>query len=273
VDRRQFMGMGGATAALLGANPARTAPLPLGAVPRSLADWGVESNVERDQSQAMQRAIDELTSSGLPIVIPAGRYRFARLQLPTKATVIGIPGLTILTAPSGSTVFACWNAQDVSIRGVAFIGTGLAARDCQNVSIFDCQVISSAGDGFSCSGAGLFVANNRVSACSKSGIRFEGDGILTGNLISGEGQFGLRLGGPTRLGTMTVTNNTISGVAVGIGASNAETGYALIMMNMIAGTKSGGIRAVSGEELIGRDLTKGGSEAFRNIGIAANVSI
>jgi hypothetical protein len=92
-------------------------------------------------------------------------------------------------------------------------------------------------------------------------------------MIAGQGQFGLRLGTDGRLGTLTVVNNRIEGTSVGIGVSSSDKGYAFIAMNMIAGAKEGGIRAVNGEKLTGSDLTRGGSEAFRNLAIAANVSI
>ena len=55
--------------------------------------------------------------------------------------------------------------------------------------------------------------------------------------------------------------------------SSVDAGYAFIAMNMITGAKNGGIRALSGDQLIGKDLTRGGSEAFRALGIAANVSL
>jgi Right handed beta helix region len=272
MHRRHFIGLGGA-AALLGTAEAEAAPLQAIGFAGSVADWGIEANAERDQSSTMQKAINELAAGGQPIVIPAGRYRFARLQLPSRAAVFGVPGLTMIAAPVGQSVFECVNKQDVGLRGVTFAGTGLVARDCRNLTIADCEVLTSDGDGLFCSGAGLFVARNRVASCAKSAIWVDGDGMVTNNIISGEGQFGLRLGGPRRLGTMTVINNLIGGTAVGIGVSNASDGYAFIAMNMITGAKKGGIRALNGEDLTGKDLTQGGSEAFRNLAIAANVSV
>ncbi len=273
MDRRHFIGIGGAAGALFGLTPAEAARSSTGAAGANIADWGIEPDTERDQSQAMQKAIDELASAGRPIVLPAGRYRVAGLRLPSRAAVFGIPGLAVLAAPPEVPVFQCQDGQDVSVRGVTFLGTGLIARSCSNLTIFDCQVVSSGGDGLVCAGSGLFVANNRIASCAKSGIWIEGDGIVTNNLVQGPGQIGLRLGGLQRLGTMTVSNNNITGTSVGIGASNADQGYALIMLNMISGAKNGGIRGMNGDELIGKDLTKGGSEAFRNLGIAANVSV
>ena len=272
MDRRYFMGLGG-MAALLGAGGAEAA-VPAAAVSgKTVLDFGVSPDSPADQSGAMQRAIEELSASRQPIVIPAGRYRVAKLQLPSGAAVLGVPGLSVLGAPAGASVFESHNAQDVSLRGVAFAGTGLIARDCRNLAVCDCQVLSSSGDGIVCSGTGLYIAGNRAVACARAAIWAEGDGMVTNNLVNGPGQFGLRLGGPNWLGTMTVTNNRIEGTAVGIAGSNADKGYALIAMNMIIGARSGGIRALDGEELIGKDLTHGGSEAFRNLGVAANVSL
>jgi hypothetical protein len=263
------MGMGGA-AALFGASQAEAAQAPFG---KTVADFGVEPNVERDQSAAMQRAIDELAPVGQPIVIPAGVVRASRLKLPSRASVIGAPGLSILVAPQGAPVFEAQNRQDVGLRGLAFIGAGLVARECRNLTVADCQVMSSGGDGLVCAGSGLFVTGNRAASCAGAAIWIEGDGLVTNNLVSGPGRFGLRLGGAWRLGTMTVTGNRIEGTEVGIGVSSSDAGYAFIAMNMIAGAKAGGIRALNGDELVGKDLTRGGSEAFRALAIAANVAI
>ncbi len=266
------MGIGGAAAALLGAGQAEAAPASSSG--RSIADWGIVPNAERDQSAAMQKAIDELAVAGQPIAVPAGRYRFARLNLPSHATILGVPGLTFISATGeGLPVFECIGRQDVSLRGLAFSGTGLIASECRNLTVVDCQILASGGDGFVCGGTGLFIAANRANACAKSAIWAEGDGILTNNLINGPGQFGLRIGSAARLGKLTAINNRIEGAAIGIGISSADAGYALIAMNMILGAAGGGIRALDGDKLAGKDLTRGGSEAFPNIAIAANVSL
>jgi hypothetical protein len=263
--------MGGAAVALFGASQAEAALVASGG--KSVADFGVELNAERDQSAAMQRAIDELAPAGHPIVIPAGMVRAGGLKLPSRAAVIGAPGLSIVVAPQGTPVFEFQGKQDVSLRGVSFIGAGLVARECRNVTVADCQMLSSGGDGLICTGAGLFVTGNRASSCAGAAIWVEGDGLITNNLISGPGRFGLRLGGAWRLGTMTVMGNRIEGVEVGVGVSSSDAGYAFIAMNMIAGAKAGGIRALNGDTLVGKDLTRGGSESFRALAIAANVAI
>jgi polygalacturonase len=265
--------MGGGAAALFGAAQAEAASAPASGLGRSVAEFGVEPNSSRDQSAAMQKAINELAQAGLPILIPAGHYRLSSLQLPSNSAIIGVPQLTVLMPQAPAPVFEAANKQDIGLRGISFSGYALAAKQCRNVTITDCQILASEGDGFFVSGSGFFIANNRASGCAGSAIRAEGDGMITTNLVGKAGQFGIRAGGVNRLGNVTIINNMIDGAHAGIGVSAASDGYALITMNMIVGAKNGGIRALDGDQIIGKDLTKGGSEAFRNFAIAANVSI
>jgi hypothetical protein len=273
MHRRHFIGVGGAAAALFGALASEAEAAPQPAIQKSVADFGVEPNVDRDQTAAMQHAIDELASSGQLVFIPAGNYRVANLRLPSKSAVLGATGLSVFTGLHGAPVFEFKNAIDVSIRSVSFAGAAVVARECRNLTVADCRVMSSGGDGLVCSGTGLFVTGNRADACAGAALWVEGDGMVTNNMIGGAGRFGIRLGGAWRLGTVSVINNRIEGTEVGVGVSSSDIGYAFIAMNMISGVKSGGIRALSGNELIGKDLTRGGSEAFRNLAIAANVSV
>jgi hypothetical protein len=271
MDRRHLLGLGG-VAALLAPGAAEAAVPAAAHSSRTILDFGVAADSSADQSGAMQKAIDELAASRQPIVIPAGNYRAQKLVLPANATVLGVPGLSVLTAPGKAPIFES-AAPDVSLRGITFAGCGLVALECRNLSICDCQVLSSPTDGIVCSGTGLFITGNRAASCAKAGIWASGDGMVTNNFVSGPGQFGLRIGTPAWLGTPTVMNNRIEGTAVGIAASDSDKGYAVIAMNMILRTKNGGIRALNGEELTGRDLTHNGSEAFRNLAIAANISL
>jgi hypothetical protein len=277
MDRRDFVGLGGVAgfggvAALLGAGAANAAPAPSVFSGKTVLDFGVVPDSPADQSDAMQKAINALSEARQPVVFPAGNYRAAKLVLPSNATVLGVPGLTVLTAPGKAAVFET-PARDVRLQGLSFAGAALVAAECRNLSICDCQVLSSPGTGFSCAGSGIYIAGNRLSACAKAAIEVSGQGIVTNNLIGGPGQMGIRLAGPAPHGTISVVNNRIEGAAVGIAASDADFTYAFIAMNMILGAKNGGIRALNGEELIGKDLVHGGSEAFRNLAIVVNVSL
>ncbi|MFT4078119.1 glycosyl hydrolase family 28-related protein [Rhodomicrobium sp.] len=272
MDRRHFIGLGGA-AALFGASAAEAAVAVAERSGRALSDFGVIANGEADQTSALQKAIDALAEAGQPILVPAGRYRVSGVQLPARATLIGTSGLSVIVAPPGRPAFECVGKESVTLRGLSFINQGLVARECRNLTVAECEVLSSDGDGLYCGGSGLLVTGNRASSCAKAAIWVEGDGLVTNNLVSGRGRFGLRIGNAWRLGTVSVIANSIDGTSVGIGVSSAEQGYAMITMNLIAGAREGGIRALDGETMIGKDLTRGGSEAFRNLAIAANVSM
>ena len=51
-----------------------------------------------------------------------------------------------------------------------------------------------------------------------------------------------------------------------------SAGTALITKNLIAGTKEGAIRAMSGPTLIGPDLATASAENFGNVAVYANVA-
>src|SRR5208282_3075093 len=112
------MGLGGVAAALSGAGAAEAASLAVAISGKTVTDFGVEPGASFDQSAAMQEAIDRLAAAGQPIVIPAGHYQVAKLRLPSKATVLGVPGLSVLIAPPGLSALESLNAQDISLRGM-----------------------------------------------------------------------------------------------------------------------------------------------------------
>ena len=132
MDRRHLLGLGGMAALLApGAAEAAAPAVSLPTGPSSIS--ASRRTLPHDQSGAMQKAIDELAASRQPIVIPAGNYRAQKLVLPSNATVLGVPGLSVLTAPGKAPIFES-AGPDVSLRGVTFAGFGLLALECRNLS-------------------------------------------------------------------------------------------------------------------------------------------
>jgi hypothetical protein len=255
------------------AGRAEAAPAPPGGFGESLADYGLEPNSDKDQSAAMQKALDELAASGQPAFLPAGRYRISGVRLGSRSALFGVEGFSVIEPAAAAPLFKAEGAEAITLKGLSFGGHALAAHNCRKITISNCEIIASEGDGFFCGGSALFIAGNRVSGCKGCGIRVEGDAMVTQNMIEGAGRFGLRLGAPDRLGNVSAINNMITNAGVGIGVSNADGGYAFISMNMIVGAKGGGIRALHGDAVTGPDLTKSSAESFRNLAIAANVSV
>jgi hypothetical protein len=103
-SRRVFLvGTVSAGAAAILARPAiATASAP----GRSVTDFGVEPNADRDQRAELQNAIHEISAAGQAVYIPAGLYKIGWVTLPPKCIIKGDSGQTVLrTAKIGGTIF------------------------------------------------------------------------------------------------------------------------------------------------------------------------
>jgi uncharacterized secreted repeat protein (TIGR03808 family) len=105
------------------------------------------------------------------------------------------------------------------------------------------------------------------------GIGVEADAVVTGNVIEGAPAYGIMIGWGPYLRDVSVTDNLIRDVLIGIGVSvDPSAGTALITKNLIAGAKEGAIRAMSGPASIGPDLARESADAFGNVAVYANVA-
>ncbi len=105
------------------------------------------------------------------------------------------------------------------------------------------------------------------------GIAVEADSVVTGNVIEGAPAYGIIIGWGPHLRDVSVTDNLIRDVLIGIGVSvDPSAGTALITKNLISGAKEGAIRAMSGPTTIGPDLAKESADAFANVAVYANVA-
>jgi uncharacterized secreted repeat protein (TIGR03808 family) len=105
------------------------------------------------------------------------------------------------------------------------------------------------------------------------GIGVEADAVVTGNVIEGAPSYGIMIGWGPQLRDVSVTDNLIRDVLIGIGVSvDPSAGTALITKNLIAGAKEGAIRAMSGPASIGPDLARESADAFGNVAVYANVA-
>jgi uncharacterized secreted repeat protein (TIGR03808 family) len=105
------------------------------------------------------------------------------------------------------------------------------------------------------------------------GIAIEADTVVTGNVIESAPAFGIMIGWGRYLRDVSVTDNLIRQAHIGIGVSiDPAAGTALITNNLIAGSKEGAIRAMSGPTPVGPDLAKESAEAYRNLAVYTNVS-
>lgn len=116
---------------------------------------------------------------------------------------------------------------------------------------------------------GVIASGNHVVNCA-IGISLKGSGTVSGNVIAGASEFGLRLGGGPDSGNIMATGNSITGCAIAIGVvAGGET--ILASINLISKPGTAAIRAFSGGKLVGPDLARESAEAYLNLTVAGNV--
>ena len=292
IGRRGFLMAGGlmAGAGALTATEALAAPAANG---QSVTDFGVEPNSDTDQTKALQKAIDEISTAGDAVQMPGGTYQITAVQLPARCSLIGAPGQTLVRGQKGQPCFLSsagaflymsglgfegaaisGSASDavislVSVRGAAEPAIMLTVSKSVSISLSTFEQSSSTAIEVSAEG-GAILTGNHISGCA-GGIRLQGSGNVNGNVIIGASKLGLRLGGGKRGGIISAINNTLRDCDVALGvAADGET--ILASLNLIMGAKSGAIRALDGDTFVGPDLARESAEAYLNLTLVGNVA-
>ena len=187
-------------------------------------DLGLVPNQAFDQSEQLTAAIGKAIKAGLPLFLPAGRYRVSGIELPSNLKVFGVAGATILEAADGTPVMGARGKSFISLEGLSFDGRGLGAsrreavvafQECTSLNIFQCTIGNANNNGLvlnSCSGR---IVNCEISTCRQSGIHLQNSVgmLLDGNNIHSCGNGGIRVwrseGGAD--GTIVI-NNRISDI-------------------------------------------------------------
>jgi uncharacterized secreted repeat protein (TIGR03808 family) len=228
LDRRTMLtagfgaGLTAATAAKAGPRSEHTR-LAAVALP-SAADLGLEPDSKRDQSAALQAAIDEAASRGAALHLPPGRFRVGALTLREGTRLIAEARTTTLEFVGGSAFLTGENAANVTLEGIALDGAykkldagetdalvslnhchglslrglsltnspanAISLRACSG-SVSDCTITNAMQAGvLSLDAAGLEILHNSVSDCANNGIQVwrtdagEDGTVVSGNLIA-----------------------------------------------------------------------------------------
>jgi len=296
IGRRSFLIATGAMAGAGALPVAEAVAAPAGGA-RSVTEFGVEPNGAGDQSKALQSAIETIAGSGHVVLIPGGSFQVSSVSLPARCAIIGVPGQTRLIATGADACFLADGAvslkvsglevegslvsgtvADVSITAISVRKARLAALDMTvsgSVSVSQCRFVSCAAEAIALrtdagAEAGALVTGNHIVDCAE-GIRLEGSGTVSGNLVSGASTFGLRLGRDMEAGVISAIGNTLRDCEIGIGVTaGGET--ILASLNLIAAARKAAIRAVDGDTLVGPDLARESAEAYLNLTLAGNVA-
>jgi len=208
--------------ALIAGSFASVIAAPAAAQPKGIdaARFGVRANTDSDQTQALQRAIDEAARARQPLWLDLGRYRTGPLRLAPGLRIIGAHGETTLRLVQGPSLFTADGARDVSLQGLTLDGQGIkpggdgALLDFNAVSgltIADCVIVNAGGNALAlrqCTGT---VSGNTFRNSADNAL-FSLDGKLTirGNTIARSGNGGIRIWqSAKRSDGSIVENNTI----------------------------------------------------------------
>jgi uncharacterized secreted repeat protein (TIGR03808 family) len=206
LDRRSVLSAG-LGAGLVSALPAQAGPRheevrTAGLLPPAPAELGLEPGSAREQTSALQTAIDEAANRRQPLALPPGRYRAGALQLRPGTRLIGAAGTTTLEFVGGSAFLWGEKADDVLIadlaldgaykrldatalvslksgKGVTLRGLDVARSAANGVmleacagSVSDCSLSGAMQAGLHCLDAtGLDILHNSIVDCANNGIQ------------------------------------------------------------------------------------------------------
>jgi uncharacterized secreted repeat protein (TIGR03808 family) len=232
IDRRRlFAAMAGA-AAVGAATEARSVPA-REAAPRAEIDavsLGLRPNAADDQSQALQRAIEQATGVRAVLRLPPGFYRAGALQLPPYAAIAGVAGATRLVLSGGPSMLSATGGDHISISGLVLDGAGiplperrglLHVAQSRSVRIADCEIVNSGRNGIALESVEGEVVGNTISGGDAAIFSIDARGLtIAGNIVRDAGNGGILVwrSAPGDDGTLVV-DNRIDGVTNKAGGS------------------------------------------------------
>lgn len=210
IDRRQMMmsglGLGAGLAAGAGprVTPANATDTGLGRT--YVTDFGVQPGTGKDQTDALQKAIDAAAKSSQILHFPAGEYHTSGLALKSGSMLSGVPGLSVLKFTGPKAQLVALSAGNVRLSGLVLAGDHGARADAENSdaillcdsvtrlsvlnckfsgratncisllkcsgSIMDCDIADAGQTGIFCNdSAGLEISHNHVHNCGNNGIQ------------------------------------------------------------------------------------------------------
>ena len=246
----------------------------------------LEPNSDRDQSAALQAAIDEAAEKDLPLCLPPGRFRISDVRLRSGTRLIGSARRTVLEFTGGPACLTgdkCDGAvlQSLVIDGAfkvqdASRGQGLLVLSrCKDIVIDDVEIRNGTLNGLLLISCGGRVARSTISDVLDAGVKsLDSTGLhITGNAVSNCGNNGIQIW-RTELGEdgSIVTGNRISKIRnaaggngeYGNGINVFRAGSVLVEGNRISDCSFSAVRgnAASNIQILGNSCERLGEVAI-----------
>lgn len=126
IDRRSFFAGGaiGAASFLAAENAAAAPSFVVAGLGRSVTEFGVELDTERDQTAVLQKALDEIVASGHPAFLPPGIYRTQNLEFPEGGELCGVQGKSFVQIEESWIFRAQQDHSTLSFSNLVLLGKG-----------------------------------------------------------------------------------------------------------------------------------------------------
>ena len=245
---------------------------------------GLKPGSGRDQSKALQEAIDAAAKRDGVLHLPAGDYAAGGLRIERPLTLSGVRGRTRIVGSGALPILTVGGAPHVTLNGLSFDGTGVTgegrtglvtAAQATALVVEDCDFAKSAVSGLVLSHCSGRVANNRFAEIEKTGLfALDSRGLeIAGNTLADIGNNGIQVwtSEPHADATL-VHHNRIERVAArdggdgqnGNGITVFRAGNVMVSDNRINDCAFSAVRNNSGSncQIIGKSCSRLGETAL-----------
>jgi uncharacterized secreted repeat protein (TIGR03808 family) len=165
------------------------------------ASLGIRPNAADDQSQALQRAIEQAAAARAVLRLPPGFYRAGALQLPPYAAIAGVAGATRIVMAGGPSMMAATGSDHVGISNLVLDGAGIPLPERRGllhvaqgraIRIADCEIVNSGRNGIALESVEGEVTANTISGGDAAIFSIDARGLrIAGNTVRGTGNGGI----------------------------------------------------------------------------------
>jgi uncharacterized secreted repeat protein (TIGR03808 family) len=186
IDRRSILsgsmvvGLTGVAAANAGPRSERETGRVAAAELPSAVELGLKPGAARDQSAALQAAIDQAANRAAPLLLPLGRFRTARLQLRPGTHIIGTSRSTTLEFVGGET-FLVGEGDGIALEALVLDGAYrtldigqanalVSLKKSRGLALRDLEITRSIANGVTLEGCAGVVSDCAITAALMAGL-------------------------------------------------------------------------------------------------------
>jgi uncharacterized secreted repeat protein (TIGR03808 family) len=232
LNRRHLIGASaaGVAGALLAPSAAANAGSPTSTFGRDATHFGVRPGSSENQTQVLQRAIDEAARAQVPLALPPGVYRTGMLRLQGGTQLVGV-GATRLVFDGGASMLTAEGAGGIALTNITLDGRALPLPprrglvhciDANDIRVTGCEIVDSGGNAIWLENAAGAISGNLFSNSAGTAIvSFDAEGLaISQNKIFGTNNNGIEILRTTTGDDGTqVLDNRIENVKAGPGGS------------------------------------------------------